>query len=160
MLSSSLSSERNNRKKCLSLQLAPVLIQSGADCPWEGPRVCLHVKSLQSCLTLCNPVDCSPPGSSVHGILQARTLEWVATPSSRGSSQPRDQTRASYSSCIAGGFFTREPLGEAREGPYRNAIVCLRLFPQVHLHMRAPVQDWKNCALSNMRGTRFYIMGE
>ena len=44
----------------------------------------------QSCPTLCDPVDCSPPGSSVHGILQARILEWVAVPSSRGSSQPRN----------------------------------------------------------------------
>ena len=49
----------------------------------------------QSCLTLCNPMDCSPPGSSVHGILQARILEWVAMPSSRRSSQPRDRTRVS-----------------------------------------------------------------
>ena len=39
---------------------------------------CAYAKSLQSCLTLCDPVDCSPPGSSVHGILQARILEWVA----------------------------------------------------------------------------------
>ena len=46
----------------------------------------------QLCPTLCGPVDCSPPGSSVHGILQARILEWVAIPFSRGSSQPRDQT--------------------------------------------------------------------
>ena len=46
----------------------------------------------QSCPTLCDPVDCSPPGSSVHGILQARRLEWVAISFSRGSSQPRDQT--------------------------------------------------------------------
>ena len=44
----------------------------------------------QSCLTLCDPVDCSPSGSSVHGILQARILEWFATRFSRGSSQPRD----------------------------------------------------------------------
>ena len=43
-------------------------------------------KSLQSCPTLCNPMDCSPPGSSIHGILQARILEWVSMPSSRGSS--------------------------------------------------------------------------
>ena len=51
---------------------------------WVRSRsVC--AKSLQSYLTLCNPMDCSPPGSSVHGILQARTLEWVAMPSSRGS---------------------------------------------------------------------------
>ena len=47
----------------------------------------------QSCLTLCDPVDCSPPGSSVHGILQARILEWGAISFSRGSSQPRDQTQ-------------------------------------------------------------------
>ena len=46
-------------------------------------RACSIAKS---CLTLCNPIDCNPPGSSVHGILQARILEWVATPSSRGSS--------------------------------------------------------------------------
>ena len=46
----------------------------------------------QSCLTLCNPMDCSQQDSSVHGILQARILEWVAIPFSRGSSSPRDQT--------------------------------------------------------------------
>ena len=47
---------------------------------------------VQSCLTLCHPMDHSLPGSSVHGILQARILEWVAMPSSKGSSRPRDQT--------------------------------------------------------------------
>ena len=57
----------------------------------------------QSCPTVCNHTDCSPPGSFVHGILQARLLEWVAMPSSRGSSHPRDQTQVSD---IAGGFFT------------------------------------------------------
>ena len=57
----------------------------------------------QSCLTLCNPRDCSPPGSSVLGILQARILELVAMPYSRGSFQPRDQTQVSFT---AGGFFT------------------------------------------------------
>ena len=56
----------------------------------------------QSCPTLCNPMDCSPPGSSVHGILQARTLEWVAIPFSRRSSWPRDQT---WISCISGRLF-------------------------------------------------------
>ena len=49
----------------------------------------IYAKSLQLCLTPCNPVDCSPPGSSVHGILQARVLEWGAISFSRGSSQPR-----------------------------------------------------------------------
>ena len=48
--------------------------------------MCVCAQSLQSCLTLCDPMDCSPPGSSVDGILQARILEWVAMPSSRGSS--------------------------------------------------------------------------
>ena len=57
-------------------------------------------KLLQLCQTLCDPMDCSPPGSPVHGILQARILEWVTMPSSRGSSQPRDQILVSYVSCI------------------------------------------------------------
>ena len=52
--------------------------------------------SLQLCPTLCDPMDYSSSGSSVHGILQARILEWVAMPSSRGSFPPRDQTRVSY----------------------------------------------------------------
>ena len=56
----------------------------------------------QTCPALCNPMDCSPPGSSVLGILQARTLEWVSMPSSRGSSQIRNRTQVSH---IAGGFF-------------------------------------------------------
>ena len=59
----------------------------------------MSTKSLQPCLSLCNPKDCSPPGSSVHGILQAKILEWVAIPSSRGSSWPRDRTHFSYISC-------------------------------------------------------------
>ena len=57
------------------------------------------MKAAESCPILCNPIDCSPPGSSVHGILQARILEWVAIALSRESSRPRDQTQVS---CIAG----------------------------------------------------------
>ena len=57
---------------------------------WPYVRAC--ILSLQLCLTLCNIMNCSPPGSSVHVILQARILEWVAMPSTRGSSQPRDRT--------------------------------------------------------------------
>ena len=52
--------------------------------------LCVHARSLQSCLTLCDSVDGSPPDSSVHGILQPRILEWVAIPFLRVSSQPRD----------------------------------------------------------------------
>ena len=65
---------------------------------------CTCAKSLQSCLTLRDPADRSPSGSSVHGILQARILEWVAMPVSRGSSQPRDWTHVSYVSCIGREF--------------------------------------------------------
>ena len=60
-------------------------------------------KLLQSCPTLCEPIDGGPPGSSVHGIFQARMLEWVAIYSSKGFSQPRDQTQVS---CITGRFFS------------------------------------------------------
>ena len=52
----------------------------------------MSAKSLQLCLTLCDPMDYSPPGSSVLGTFQARILEWVAVPHSKGSPQPRDQT--------------------------------------------------------------------
>ena len=68
-------------------------------------KVCC-AKLSQSCLTLCDPMDCSPPGSTVRGILKTRILEWVAMPSFRGSSQPRDQTCIAQVSCIAGSFFT------------------------------------------------------
>ena len=63
----------------------------------------------QSCLTLFDSVDCSPPSSCVHGILQAGILEWVAIPFSRGFSQSRDPTQVS---CIAGRLFTSEPPGK------------------------------------------------
>ena len=61
---------------------------------------CMRARLLQSCPTLCAPIDHSLPGSSVHGILQARTLEWVAMPSSRGSSRLRGRTHVSYVSCL------------------------------------------------------------
>ena len=64
----------------------------------------------QSCSTLCDPVDCSLPGSSVHGILQARILEWVAISFSRESSRPRDRTRVSH---IAGRQFNLWAIREA-----------------------------------------------
>ena len=86
----------------------------------------------QSCPVLCNPMDCSPPGSSVHGVLQARTLDCVAIPFSKGSSLPRSQTQVA---CTASRFFTnwaiREALGVLEEIPsvsswpqtYGNRIV-------------------------------------
>ena len=76
--------------------------------------MCVCAKSLQPCLTLCDPMNCSLPGSSVQGIFQARILEWVAMPSSKGSSWPRDQTSISYvSPVLAGRFFTTSAPWEA-----------------------------------------------
>ena len=68
------------------------------------PLMC--VNSLQSCLTVSSPMDCSPPGSSVHGTLQARTPERAATPSSKGSSRPQDGAWVFQSPALAGRFFT------------------------------------------------------
>ena len=62
--------------------------------------ISLCAQSLQLCPNLCDPMDCSSLGSSVHGILQARILKWVAMPLSRESSRPRDRTWFSYVSCI------------------------------------------------------------
>ena len=76
--------------------------------------VCVCAKSLQLCPTLCDPKDCSLLVSSVHGILQARILEWVAMPSSRASSWPRDQTPVSCGSCITGRFFTIKSPGKPK----------------------------------------------
>ena len=99
-------------------------------CPWEG----LHGVHAQSCPTLWDPMDCSPPGSSVRRILWARILEWVAIPCSNGSSWPRDQNQVSYT---AGGFFavwaTREALkrdgmalktGLGFQSPTQRRVTC------------------------------------
>ena len=72
--------------------------------------VCVCAQLLQLCPALCNPMDCSPPGSSVHGILQARILKWVAVPCYRGSSRPRIEPK---SPALAGGFFTTNATWEA-----------------------------------------------
>ena len=78
-------------------------VQIPGACERHVTWLCCACLVAQSCPTLCDPMDCSPPGSSVPGILQARTLEWVAMPSSRGSSQPRDRSQVSHN---PGRFFT------------------------------------------------------
>ena len=72
----------------------------------------VKVKIAQLCLTLCGPMDCSLPGFSVHGILQAILLEWVAVPFFRGSSQPRNPTQVSF---IAGDSLPTEAQGVPKE---------------------------------------------
>ena len=78
---------------------------------WHANSQCCTSEATQSCPTLCDPMDCSPTGSSVRGIFQARVLEWVAISFSRGSSQPRDWTQVS---CIAGRRFTVWATWEAK----------------------------------------------
>ena len=77
----------------------------------------MRAQSLQPWPTLCDPMDCSPPGSTVCGILQPRMLEWVALSSSRGSSHPRDQIRRSCDSCFGRQILypLSHPLGKPRE---------------------------------------------
>ena len=91
-------------------------------CYWCLPFIllCMHAKSLQSCPALCDTMYHSPPGYSVHRILQARILEWVAMPFSRGSPWPRDQIRVSMSpmsTAFAGGSSPLEPPGEPLHPP-------------------------------------------
>ena len=77
----------------------------------------MHVlRSLQLCLSLCDPMDLSPPGSSVHGILQARILEWVATSSSGALPDPQTEPVSLMPPALAGRFFTTEPPGSLWSG--------------------------------------------
>ena len=86
--------------------------------------VCIHAKSLQSCPTLYDLVDCRPPDSSVYGILQARILEWIASHSSRGSSQPRNQT------CITGSL-PLVPPGKTLGGVTLGMLLNLSAFSKL-----------------------------
>ena len=76
----------------------------------------------QLCLTLYDPLDYSPPSSSVHGIVQVRILEWLAIPFSRGSSWPRDRSHISW---ISGRFYTVRPTGEAPYSIYSYKILAV-----------------------------------
>ena len=90
----------NHSSESQSRKLGTHISQETKANDWNS--VCVYLVT-QSCLILCNLMECSLPGSSVMGILQARILEWIVIPSSRGSSQPRDQTQVS---CIAVRFLT------------------------------------------------------
>ena len=89
----------------------------------------LCAQTLQSCRTFCDAMDLNPPGSSVHGILQARILEWIGTPPFRASSQPRSQTFVSYVSCRGRWFFTNSTTWEA----CHTHVFIIDLFVNKHL---------------------------
>ena len=108
----------------------------------------MHAKSLQLCPTLCDPVDCSPPHFSVHGILQGRILECVAMPSPRGSSQPRDQTHISCGSCFASKFFTTEPSGKSTEKGTDHKCIAWLTFTKWASHITITKIKEENIAVS------------
>ena len=115
--------------------------------------VCMHAKSLLSCLTLCDPVDCRPPGSSVHQILQARIVEWIALPFSRRSSQPRDEPLSLMSPALADEF-QYLPKGRSREavdgwarvvtyGRSFEKSVAVWACQQMFIHFKSSVESHK-----------------
>ena len=96
--------------------------------------LCVRAKLLQLCPTLCNCVDYSTPGYSVHRILQARIMEWDAMSSSRGSSRPRDRTHISYVSCICRRvffFFFFLPLAPSRKP--KDPLISVQSLSRVRL---------------------------
>ena len=100
------SSGRSNEERGSLSQWTWTFLPLSETLSQDSLGMCVHGQLLQSCLTLYNPKYCSLPDSSVHGILQAGILEWVAVPSSRGSSWPRDQTLLSLLHWEAGSFTT------------------------------------------------------
>ena len=117
----------------------------------------MHTQSLSCVLTLCDPTDCSPPGSSDQGILQARILEWVVISSSRGSFQARDRTRISCISCTAGGFFTHWAIRKAQIMMCQSRVIscdtCTTLMGNLerssreYIHVRVQRVYWKTLCL-------------
>ena len=87
---------------------------------------CMHANLLQFCLTLCNLIDCRLVGSCARGILQASILEWVVMSSSRGSSQPRDQTQVSH---VVGRLFTVWAIREAKNTGVGSLSLLQGIFP-------------------------------
>ena len=151
---------------CLALIIPPVLADPKS---WPSmSQVKKEVKVLvaQLCPTLSDPMNSSPPGSSVHGILQARILEWVAIPFSEGSSRPRDQTQVSR---IAGRFFilwvtspstcpgTKQIRDTHREkkGNKVFLIICLR-FGKLNMHLNfCTYKCWVISKSKHLFWTRF-----
>ena len=113
-----------------------------------------HAKSLQLCSPLCSAMDCSLPGSSVHGILQARILEWVAAPSSRGSSRPWDRTCISYVSCTGRWvLYHQHHLGSPRSTLNAHCVLH-EIFTTLYY------KTLRHGGEINLCGSQFYSFGE
>ena len=114
-----------------------------------------HAKLLQSCLTLCDPTDSSLPVSSVHGILQARILEWVAMPSSRGSFWPRDRTHFCLLHWQVGSLPLAPPGGPPNSGPHRNSPS--QHGPRVYRRLQLDVQESHHSHWLRLQIPSFYL---
>ena len=133
---------------------------------WVCVRVCVCVCVLaaQSCPTLCDPMDCSPPGFSVHGILQARIQEWIAIPFSRGTFPPRDQILVS---CITGRFFTiwateksqvyTEPLFEFPQSCSKFLLAIYFAYGNVSFHVTLSIHFTLSSPLPNVHMSILYV---
>ena len=121
----------------------PPLYSHGINPIMRAPPSCAvcSAKLLQFCPNVCDPMDCSLPASSIHGMLQARILEWVAMPSCRGSSQCRDWAWISYMFCIIRWvFFTTSATWEA-PWPHLNLITSQRPQLQISSYWRLMLQN-------------------
>ena len=88
--------------------------------------MCVHAKLLQSCLTLCNPMNCTPPGSSVHGILQARMLAWIAMPSSGGIFLTTTTIRIQNGVTLLKTLAVHLESGLSSPWPAHQLVICLQ----------------------------------
>ena len=117
----------------------------------------MRAKWLQSCLTLYNPMHCSQPGCSVHGILQARILEWVASPSPGDLPDPGIKPMSLESPMLAGGFFTTSATWETQKMclcaqlclTYWDPLACSLPGSSVHKILQARILEW--VAISSFR---------
>ena len=122
----------------------------------------------QSCLTLCDPMDYIPPGSSVHGLFQARILEWFTISYSRGSSQPRDRTSASCVSCTGATWFSQtkaqrvkhlsamwetwvQSLGQEKECHGQRSLVGYSQWDRKELYGTEQLHSWRTSGNETFR---------
>ena len=122
---------RHREQKCGRTWWGGVGRDELGDWDWRVCTVRVCVLSHFRRVWLCNPMDCSPPGSSVCGILQARTLEWVAMPFFKGSSQPRDWTLVSCVSCVSRQILYH---GTSREAYLHQIARCFALLSFVRIY--------------------------
>ena len=107
---------------------------------------------------LCNPMDCSPQGSSVHGTVQARILLWVTIPFSRGSSQPRDQPTSPTSPALAGRFFTIGTTWEAQRHQFLSYLTAAYLLTySFSINSSAKSLFWNIRFLPLLKSIQFFL---